>query len=418
MLIICGFIVREILMKKILFICTEGFDTPGPSNHLISTLIEDLLENGFQITLIQSRRQGINDDLPDNLKDKLNLEVITIDRRIISKSSFVKRYLEEANYHFRAYKHWRKMKGINAVFVQSCPTVLFSILLLKVFSQYPILYSIQDMWPGSAVNSEVLRNKIIANLFYGLQKLAYKLSDVLTVISEDMKKKVVEHGVKEEKIYPIFNWFDDRSVHEVDWSENRFVKKYDLDKKKFYVQYAGTMGYVFDYEMVLAIAEKLKCYKEIEFHMIGQGSQKDIFITEVKNRGLDNIKFFSLEPQNMVSDVYSACSVCLIPLKRDIIGNSVPSKAGLLMACNRAIVNSVDEDSDYYRIFNENEIGICASNKDSEEVKKAIIELFEDKDKRDRYAKNGQEFAERYYSRFVNTKKFIDIFNNISNDKN
>jgi len=400
-------------MKKILFICTEGFDTPGPSNHLIGTLIEDLLENGFHITLVQSRRQKINEDIPDNLIGKSNFEAITLDRRVIEKSSFIKRYMEEVIYHFRAFKQWRKVRDIDAVFVQSCPTVMFSIILLKLFTKYPILYSIQDMWPGSAVNSGVLTNKFIANFFYALQKIAYSFSDILTVISEDMKRKVIEQGAKEERIYPIVNWFDDRSVHEVNWSENRFVNKYNLTKNKFYIQYAGTMGYVFDYKMVLNVAEKLSDYRDIEFHMIGQGSQKESFIKEAKERGLDNIVFFPLEPQHMVSDVYSACSISLIPLKRGIIGNSVPSKAGLLMACNRAIVNSVDENSDYYQIFNENEIGISVSNNDSDGVAEAIVHLFEDKDKREKYACNGKEFGQAYYSRSVNTEKFVKLFNKI-----
>lgn len=64
--------------------------------------------------------------------------------------------------------------------------------------------------------------------------------------------------------------------------------------------------------------------------MIGFGSQYDQFIAEAKERRLDNIVFYPLEPQPMVPHVYSACSICFIPLKRDIIGNSVPSKAGLL----------------------------------------------------------------------------------------
>lgn len=400
-------------MKKILFICTEGFDTPGPSNHLVGTLIEDLLDNGFHITLIQSRRQKINGDIPDNLIGKSNFEAITLDRKVIEKSSFIKRYIEEVTYHFSAFKKWKKSEGIDAVFVQSCPTVMFSIVLLKLFTKYPILYSVQDMWPGSAVNSGVLTNKLIANFFYDLQKIAYNFSDVLTVISEDMKKKVIEQGVKEEKIYPIVNWFDDRSVHEVDWSENRFVSKYNLTRNKFYVQYAGTMGYVFDYKMVLNVAEKLRGYSDIEFHMIGHGSQKESFIKETKERGLDNIVFFPLEPQHMVSDVYSACSICLIPLKRGIIGNSVPSKAGLLMACNRAIVNSVDEDSDYYRIFNENEIGISVSNNNPVAVAEAVVHLYEDKNKREKYASNGKVFGQKYYSRKVNTEKFVKLFNEI-----
>lgn len=397
-------------MKNILFICTEGFDTPGPSNHLISSLIEDMLESGLKVTLIQSRRTKINDDLPDSLKNKDNLIVNTVDRKIINKHSFVHRYLEEVSYAFKCFNIWRKMKNIDAVFIQSCPTVVFSIILTKLFLKKPILYSIQDMWPGSAVNSGVLSNRLISSVFYKIQKIAYRFSDVLTVISEDMKTKVIEQGVPNNKIYPIVNWFDDRSVHEVSWEKNRFVKKYNLSKDKFYVQYAGTMGYVFDYKMVLEVAELLQDYKDIEFQMIGQGSQKAEFMDEKERRGLENIVFYPLEPQDMVSDVYSTCSICLIPLKKGIIGNSVPSKAGLLMACNRPIVNSVDKESDYYKMFLENEMGISTSNDNPNEVANAILDLYKDKEKREHLANNGHNFGEQYYSRKVNTKKFIELF--------
>ncbi len=404
-------------MKNILFLCTEGFDTPGPSNHLIGSLIEDMLESGFHITLIQSKRKKTNEDLPENLKNKKYLKVVTIDRKIIDKNSFVKRYLEEMGYAFRSFQVWRKIKNVDAVFVQSCPTVVFPIVLLKIFMKKPVLYSVQDMWPGSAVNSGVLSDKIIAKVFYEIQKIAYTNSDVLTVISEDMKMKVIEQEVPEKKIFPIVNWFDDRTVHEVPWNNNRFVKKYDLSKDKFYIQYAGTMGYVFDYKMVLDVAELLKGYEDIVFQMIGQGSQKEVFMEEKENRGLENIIFYPLEPQDMVSDVYSACSISLIPLKKGIIGNSVPSKAGLVMACNRTIVNSVDADSDYYKMFHENEMGISASNDDPLAVAEAIVELYINNEKRKKFAKNGQEFGKQYYSRSVNTKKFIELFLNIETNK-
>ena len=120
----------------------------------------------------------------------------------------------------------------------------------------------------------------------------------------------------------------------------------------------------------------------------------------------------------MVSDVYSTCSICLITLKKGIIGNSVPSKAGLLMACNRAIVNSVDEDSDYYRMFNENKMGISASNDNPKAVAEAILELYNDRAKCNEMAENGHEFGKKYYSRSVNTKKFIEIFTCLTKDIN
>jgi hypothetical protein len=77
-------------MTKILFICTEGFDTPGPHNHLHSAMIEDFLEQGFSVALIQSRRQRINDELPDVLMQKENLEVTDNDLEELAKKDAVK----------------------------------------------------------------------------------------------------------------------------------------------------------------------------------------------------------------------------------------------------------------------------------------------------------------------------------------
>ncbi len=395
---------------KILFICTEGFDTPGPSNHLISTLIEDLTYAGCQVVLVQSRRQKERDELTDNLRGNPNLKVISVDRKIVAKESFVKRYVEECIYHFRAFRRWRRLRSIDVVFVQSCPTVVFSIGLVKLFKRWPVLYSVQDVWPGSAVKSGVLRSRFLSGFFALVQKAAYRMSDVITVISEDMKKKVIEQGVPEKRLSVIVNWFDDHTVKEIPWEENRFVKKYNLDKNKFFVQYAGTLGFVFDYEMVLAVAEQLRQQPKIEFQMIGQGSVRQKFEEEKKRRKLDNIVFYPLEPQDMVSDVYSACSICLIPLKRGIIGNSVPSKASLLMACRRVTLNSVDENSAYFRMFEQQRIGVSVSNNDPQGVVEAIIKLYEDREWREMLANNGAKFASEFYSRSVNTKKFYHLF--------
>ncbi|MFE4896543.1 glycosyltransferase family 4 protein [Peribacillus butanolivorans] len=395
---------------KVLIQWAGGFDTPGPSNHLLKALIEDMLSAGISVHLVQGSIRKKNAEIPSDLKNLDKFTYDTLQRKDIAKSSFIRRYLEEVVYLIRSVRHWKKTKDVDVVFVRSCPTSLYAILMAKILLRKPVLYGIQDMYPGSAVNSGVIGNKIIANIFYFLQKVAYKKSDAISVISEDMKTKVIDQGVSKDKIYPIVNWFDDRTVHEVPWEENRFVKKYNLSRDKFYVQYAGTMGYVFDYKMILNVAELMKGYKDIQFQMIGQGSQKDAFMKEKEKRGLDNIIFYPLEPQEMVSDVYSTCSICLIPLKKGIIGNSVPSKAGLLMACNRAIVNSVDKDFDYYRMFNENEMGISASNDSPKEVADGILDLYHNKEKRERMAKNGQEFGKQYYSRSVNTQKFIKLF--------
>lgn len=225
-----------------------------------------------------------------------------------------------------------------------------------------------------------------------------------------MKDKLIEQEVPAEKIEVIVNWFDDRTVSEVKWESNRFVSIANMDKKNFYVQYAGTMGYVFDYHMIIKVAKLLKKEHNIIFQMIGEGSQKQDFINAVQENNLDNIVFFPLQKQDMVSDVYSACSTCIIPLKHGVIGNSVPSKAGLLMACKRSIVTSTDKGSKYNLMINENGLGFAYGDDEPEKMAQAILKLSKDEKLCKDMGLRGYEFGHELYSRAENMRKYIKVF--------
>ncbi|NDI34883.1 glycosyltransferase family 4 protein [Chengkuizengella sediminis] len=399
---------------KVIYLTAEGFDTPNPNNQLAMTMIDDFLNAGIEVHMISSRRKAINPDIPDILKDRNGFTVDIIDRPVVDKSHFVTRYLEETLYSFKAMSKWLKIrKNIDMVLVQSCPTVLSPMFLLKFLLRKPIIYSIFDVFPGSANDIGVIRNKNVYNILAILQKFVYKFSDKVVVISSDMKKKVTEEKVDEEKIRVIPNWYDENSVIEIDSSKNKFIQKYNIDTNKFYVQFAGTLGYVFDYKMVLDVAERLKGETNIVFQMIGDGNIKKQFMNETEERGLSNIVFYPLQPLEIVPDVYSACSLCFIPLKKGVIGNGVPSKAYLLMACRRVVLNSVEEDSDYYKMFNDNNIGVSVPNSDPVKVAEKIQYLYNNQEKLLIMAENAKRFGEKHYTRKVNTQKFISLFNEI-----
>jgi colanic acid biosynthesis glycosyl transferase WcaI len=395
----------------------SGFDTYGPSLHLYKALFEDLLRAGHKIHLLESVSTRKDPVVPDSIEHHPNFSYELIPLSIVNKNQFVKRYLVGVQYSFRARKYLKKCKGkFDVVHVQSCPWAPFLVSIVKNTLKIPTVFNVQDMFPGSSIAAGVMPRKWMQKFFYRFQRIAYKKADVITVISEDMKARVVAQNVPAEKVRVIVNWYDDSFVEEIPWDENKFVKKYNMSKDKFYVQYAGTMGFVFDYKMVLTVAENLKSYNDIIFQMIGFGSQYDQFIAEAKERKLDNIIFYPLEPQPMVPHVYSACSICFIPLKRDIIGNSVPSKAGLLMSCRRVIVNSVDEWSDYYKMFEREDMGISASNLDSKAVTEAILALYNDRELIEHFANNAQPYGKAYYSRTVNTKLYNDLYVELGNN--
>lgn len=395
---------------KVLFITTEGFDTPGPNNQMAMVMINDFLDAGIDVHLVQSRRKKVNPDIPRILQNRKGFTYDIVDRKVINKSHFIIRYIDEAMFALTSYKKWRKIKDADVVFLQSCPTIIYQLIMLRLFNRKPIVYNIYDVFPGHAYDIGVIKSKFLYNILKWIQKFTYKMSSTITVLSTDMKDKIIEQQVPEEKIRVVPAWYDDTAVKEIPINTNKFIKKYNIPTDKFYVQFAGTIGYVFNYRAVLEAASLLKDKKDIIFQIIGDGNLKQEFINETEKRGLTNIQFYPLQPIEIVPDVYSACSICIIPLNKGVIGNGVPSKAPLLMACRRVIVNSVESDSDYSKMFNNNDIGISVSNDNHEELAKVILDLYQNPEKINVMADKAKEFGELNYTSSSNTKKFIKVF--------
>lgn len=401
---------------KILYITAEGFDTPNPNNQMAETMIRDFLDSGLSVHLVQSHRKGINPDLPASLDGKDGLTVDTVVRKVVDKTNFVRRYLNDMAYAFSALKRWKKVKDADVIYLQSNPTILYPMLLLKLFKRkVPIVYSIYDVFPGHAMSIGVIGSKLIYETLRLLQKPCYRMATAITVLSEDMKQKVVEQGAREESVFVVPAWYDVTTTREIPWEENRFVQKYNVPRDRFYVQFAGTIGQVFCYKTVIELAKRLLDHTEIELQMIGDGNAKEAFVSEAKAKGLTNITFYPLQPVEIVPDVYSACDLCLIPLKRGVIGNGVPSKAPILMACNRVIVNSVEIESSYAAMFRENDMGVSVDVEDYDQLAEEILKLSRDPERVKKMAANANAFGKKHYSSTESTKKLIHIFNMLGN---
>ena len=405
---------------NILFLFSIGFDRPNPSRQMMNDMLTDSVAEGHRVVVIEPIVDENVLPLPEHLMGNSQIKLHTVGSKIIKNNAFVRRYLDGILYAIKCIPKLRKaIHNADVVYIQSSPTALYNILACRFCSRkVPLVYRVQDMFPGSSIASGVMPRRWMQNVFYNLQKIAYAQSDRLVAISEDMKRKLVEQGVAPEKIDVNVDWFDDTSIAEVAWEENTFAQEYNLDKSKFYVQYAGTMGYVFNYPFIIDVAQQLKDEQDIVFLMIGKGSQRDRFENLVKDKRLQNIVFIPLQPQERVSEVYSACDIQLIPLKHGVIGNSVPSKAAALMACKRPVLNSVDDDSEYYAMFNENQIGYSVPDDDPAKAADLIRDLSRNRELCRQMGRNGYAFGKARYSRTFNTKQLLGIFRDVTERTN
>ena len=397
---------------KILYITYEGFDTPNAANQMAETMINTFLGQGHTVYLIQSHRKGVNSDIPKSLEGRKTFFCETIKRKVIDKTRFIKRYLNEFKYAFQAKKKWKKIKDADLIYVQSNPTVLYTMLLLKLFKRkIPIVYSIYDVFPGHAYDIGVIKSKTLYNILRLLQKPCYKIAKEITVLSEDMRKNVIGLGSKAECVHVVPAWYDVKTTKEISREENRFIKRYNIPTDKFYVQFAGTIGYVFNYKTIIELAKKLKSERDIVIQIIGDGTVKNKFEAETRAEHLDNIQFYPLQPLELVPDVYSECNICVIPLMRGVIWSGVPSKAPILMACKRVIVNSVEKESQYAKMFAEKDMGIAVDIDDYDGLAEAVKMLHSSPETVERMADNAYSFVQENYSSTKSILKLLEVFN-------
>ena len=399
---------------KVLYFIFEGFDTTNGTNHLALTTMHALLDNGIEVYLITSHSKGLFPDIPDSIKNRQGFTYSIIPRNKVEKRNFIQRYRDGLGYAIRASKEWRKyVNDIDAVILQSTPSVFLSAFLLHKYLKKPVIYNNFDIFPDGPYLFGAINNKVVYAILLILQNYVYKTSDKIVVISEDMRQSFLKKHIKEEKLITIPNWYDSTTVKEVSQSDNQFIKKYDIDRSKFIVQYAGNIGYTFNYHAVIEVAKLLKGNDNIEFHMIGTGGFEEDFKRDASENNLDNIRFFPWQESSIINDVYSACDIEFIPLSKGVIWTSFPSKCTLLMACGRTFVCMCEKKSDFYRFVNTEKVGICVARTDYQKAAEMIQKLADSKDKHELLEHNAKVCGEKYYSSAVNAIKYVNLVKEI-----
>lgn len=397
---------------KVMYFIFEGFDTTNGTNHLALTTMQTFLDNGIEVYLVTSHSKGIFPDIPDQIKNKYGFSYSIVQRSKVEKKQFIQRYKDGMEYAYHASKEWRKhMDEIDAVILQSTPTVFFSAFLLHKYLKKPIIFNSFDVFPDGPYLFGAIRSKAVYMILSLMQNYVYKKSDKVVIISDDMKQTFLKKHLDISKLVTIPNWYDSSMIHEVKGEENQFIKKFHIDRSKFIVQYAGNFGYTFNYKAVIEVASILKDKTDIEFHMIGNGGFEGEFKNEAKN--LPNIKFFPWQDSDIIKDVYSACHIEFIPLSKGVIWTSFPSKCTLLMACGRTFLCMCEKSSQFYKFVNENKVGFCTARTDYERTAQIIRRLANDRRRLKQYENNAKKCGEKYYSSEINANKYVDIFRKV-----
>lgn len=301
--------------------------------------------------------------------------------------------------NIREYQIARKYRDVQVIFAASTPPTQGLLCgLVKKALKLPTVYNLQDVFPDSLVNANMTKKgSLIWKIGRKIEDFTYRSADKIIVISEGFKRNIMEKGVPEEKIVVVPNWVDTEQVYPVAREDNVLFDRYGLDRSKFYVCYSGNIGHSQNLELLLDAARTLKTeLPDMRFVLIGEGAAKEELERTVQAEGIDNVIILPFQPYEEISHVFSLGDAGLIISKPGIGGSSVPSKTWSIMAAERPIIASFDEDSELAQLVREQKVGISVNAGDCQRLVDAVKQIYSDRQAAVEMGKNSRRYVKEY----------------------
>lgn len=312
--------------------------------------------------------------------------------------------------------HYCLWKQYDVAFIDSTPPIQgLKMPFIKLFKRAGIVYNAQDIFPDSLVGTGLTKKgSLLWKIGRVVERITYKYSDKIIVISEDFKKNLLEKGVSESKIEVVYNWVDETAVVDIPRSENKLFDKYGLDKSKFYITYNGNIGLTQNMDMLLEVAKALDANEDIQFVLVGNGAYLEQVKQIIKDKSITNVHLLPFQPYEDISHVFSLGDVSLVISKPGVGANSVPSKTWSIMSASRPVLANFDEN-ELKSIIEENHCGIFTKAGDKVAFTDAILKLYGNREMCKEYGTNGRQFVLKNLTKDIGSQKYLNVIKSVSN---
>jgi len=281
----------------------------------------------------------------------------------------------------------------------------------------PLVFNIQDVFPDVAIELGLLSGDRVIRVARALERLSYRMSDAVTVLSDDLADNVrskITIGLEGEqaqaqakKVRVIPNFVDTNAIRPAA-RENSYREQYGLIGKKV-VMYAGNVGFSQSLDLVLDAARSFEVSRpDVVFVINGGGSARPDLERDAAH--LPNVRFIDMQPIERLPEVLAAGDIHVVPLRAGLAWSSVPSKLYSILAAGRPIVASVDSGTEVERTLERAAAGIAVPPDDPRAFAGAIGELIDDSDRAARMGASGRLFVERWVSPAAVAESYENLF--------
>lgn len=273
---------------------------------------------------------------------------------------------------FATMAAWRRRRLIDTVVAVVPPSLFFlgvSAVLSKRVRRVAVIHDLQGV---HAEASGSRPTRALVGVIGAIERRVFRACDRLVVLSEAMGEKLIETtGVARDRItvvYPFVN------LPEPKPGVGRLAAQFP--EGFVHLVYSGALGEKQNPRQMVEIFDTIaRTLPGVMIHVFSNGPAFESMKATLSGRGLANLTFQPLVPDEDVAELYARADIQLIPQAAGTQHGSMPSKLPNILASGRRILAICDADSELATMIARFNAGECLSSWEPDVVRDALARL-------------------------------------------
>lgn len=283
------------------------------------------------------RGQGIDVDVVTTYPHRSNVDDVPMEGVFKTRvSALKKKTLPGYMYHFmsfvtKAFFKALKLRGPYDYVLTISPPLPVALLgeIISRLKRSRFILDVGDLWPDTAVAAGKLSEKsILYRVFKMVERYLYRRSDLITCVSEPMKKFILEIS-SNGNVVVVYSGPLEEEVHEAAMLSSISTGS-SKARKKLNLYYTGNIGSLQNIDMLIMAAEKLSRngFNGIQIKLVGDGVERHRLESYVNEKGIKSVSFLGVrKKQEIAKMIFEDADILYLSLLKDrILEKTIPSK--------------------------------------------------------------------------------------------
>jgi glycosyltransferase involved in cell wall biosynthesis len=376
-------------MKNILFLAL-GYPNADKTTNIYTDLIKEFHSQGHPVMVLAPALKK-NDE---GLRLEAGIQVLRVPTLKLFKTNIIQKGLANILLPYQYKKALKKNNialNFDLILITTPPITLSNLAgWIKKKTEAKVYLILRDIFPQNAVDLKIIRPSGLVHSFFRKKELElYNIADNIGCMSPANINYIKKHNPKldSHKLHLLPNW-ENLPDPITKQSSESIKEKYGL-KNKFVVIFGGNLGKPQKMENIIRLAEKCTEIDDLVFFIIGDGTEKEKLMQLLAELKLPNVILENKIPRKEYNELLNAADIGLISLNEDFTIPNFPSKLLSYMGSKKAVLASIDLQTDFGLILEEINAGVWAEAGNTEQLKEKLLLLYNSSSLREQMGNNG-----------------------------